>query len=83
MSETYERKSERKFCYFTKDYVFVVVITHRWQQIDGKSWGEEEMGFECPNARKCRRAEHNCICIHPKTGTDPFIPFRNLLADMW
>lgn len=82
MAETYERNSERKFCYFIKDYVMAVKVMHRWMLPDG-SWAEEEMSIECPNTRKCRRAEHNCIAIHPESGTDPFIPFRNLLADMW
>jgi hypothetical protein len=83
MSDTYEKKAEKRFCYFIKGYAEVTVVKHRWLMIDGESWAEEVMGFECPSVRKCRRAEHNCSIIHPESGTDPFIPFRNLLADMW
>ena len=82
MHETYERKGERKFCYFIKDYTDAVLVIHRWLLADG-TWQDAEVGIECPNVRKCRRAEHNCRAIHSETGTDPFIPFRNLLADMW
>jgi hypothetical protein len=82
MTERYERKAERKFCYFIKGYVEPVFNVHRWMLADG-SWQQEEKGFECPRARRCRKDEHNCIAIHPESGTDPFIPFRDLLADMW
>jgi hypothetical protein len=82
MHETYERRTVRKFCYFIKDYTDAVLIVNRWMLADG-TWQEEEKGFECPNIRKCRKVEHNCIAVHPDSGTDPFIPFRNLLADMW
>ena len=82
MHEKYERKTERKFCYFIKDYVEPFFIVHKWMLPDG-SWQQEEKSFECPRAHKCREAEHNCCAIHPESGTDPFIPFRNLLADLW
>ncbi len=82
MSYTYERKSERKFCYFIKDYVDVVFVVRRHRLEDG-TYEVEERGLECPRARKCRKEEHNCCAIHPKRGIDPFIPFTNLLEDMW
>jgi hypothetical protein len=82
MHDTYERRVEKKFCYFIKDYADAIIIYHRWMLADG-TWQEEEKGIECPRAAKCRRNEHNCQAIHPESGTDPFIPFRNLLADMW
>ena len=80
--EKYERISEKKFCYFIKDYVYATLIMHRWMIADD-SWQQEEKGIECPNAKKCRRAEHNCKAVHPDGGTDPFIPFTNLLRDLW
>lgn len=82
MSDTYQRKTEKKFCYFTKGYVQAVIVRRKWRIEDG-SWVEKEAGVECPNVLDCRRAERNCLVIHPKTGIDPFSPFRNLLADMW
>lgn len=82
MNDDYERRVERKFCYFIKDYVYAVLIMSRWMLADG-TWQEEEKDIECPNARKCRRAEHNCKAIHHESGTDPFIPFTNLLRDLW
>lgn len=82
MFDKYERTTERKFCYFIKDYVHATLIMRRWMIADD-SWQEDEKGIECPRARKCRRAEHNCRAIHPETGTDPFIPFTNLLRDLW
>ncbi len=82
MQETYERRGERKFCYFIKDYVTVILVWRRWMLADD-TWQEEEKGVECPNAPTCRRAEHNCRAIHPDSGTDPFVPFTNLLRDLW
>ena len=82
MHDTYERRGERKFCYFIKDYTNATVIYSRWMLADG-TWQEEEKGIECPRAAKCRREAYNCKAIDSKNGTDPFIPFRNLLADMW
>lgn len=82
MAEQYERKAERKFCYFVVSYVEVTLIKRRWMLVDGV-WEEEDVGVECPKARECRRQERNCLAIYPKTGADPFIPFRNPLADMW
>lgn len=82
MHEAYERRIERKFCYFIKDYVDAVIIVHRWMLADN-TWQAEEAGFECPHTRKCRKAEHNCEAIHKDSGKDPFVPLRNLLADMW
>ena len=82
MPENYERRSEKKFCYFIKDYVQATLVVYRWMIADN-TWQENEKGIECPNARKCRRAEHNCRAIHPESGTDPFIPFTNLLRDLW
>lgn len=82
MHEKYERSIERKFCYFIKDYVEVTLVKCRWMLGDG-SWQEAEAAIECRKARKCRRAEHNCMAIHPESGKDPFVLPRNLLADMW
>lgn len=82
MHETYKREGEKKFCYFVKDYVSVIFIKQKRLLLDG-AWEEEEKGIECPRAAKCRKAEHNCLAIHPESGTDPFIPFTNLLRDMW
>ena len=82
MHEKYVRKIERKFCYFIKDYVEVALVKCRWMLGDA-TWQEAEAGIECPRARKCRREEHNCSAIYPETGKDPFVPFRDLLRDMW
>jgi len=82
MNEQLARRAERKFCYFIVDYVEVTVIWRRWQLIDD-SWQEEEAVIECPKARACRREERNCTCIYPDSGVDPFVPFKDLLAEMW
>lgn len=82
MHETYERRGEKKFCYFIKDYVDATLIFRRWLIADG-TWQEEEKGIECPLAKKCRRTRLPCSAIDPKEGTDPFIPLRDLIADMW
>ncbi|MEN6519817.1 MAG: hypothetical protein ABFD46_01505 [Armatimonadota bacterium] len=82
MHDTYERRTERKFCYFIKDYVDAALVIHKWMLIDN-TWQEEEVSFECRMARKCRKSEYNCQAIHPESGKDPFVPPRNLLADMW
>jgi len=82
MHEAYERKTERKFCYFVRDYVDAVLVIRRWMLADG-TWQGEEVGIECPRAGNCRRAEHVCSAIHLDTGRDPFVPQKDLLADMW
>ena len=82
LTERYERKTERKLCYFIRNYVEVTLVKRRWMLIDN-TWQEEEVAIECPRIRRCRRDEHNCRAIHSDTGVDPFTPFRDLLADMW
>jgi hypothetical protein len=82
MNDTYERRGEKRFCYFIKEHVAAIFIYHRWMLGDG-TWQEEEKSIECPMAAKCRKAEHNCSAIHPESGIDPFIAPRNLLADLW